>query len=720
MKNRLLLIVTAITLLTFPKLNFGQAPDLGVASSFALFTAAGAFSNDGATVVTGDIGTNVGAFTGFPPGIVIGEIHVADPVSAQAATDVDEAYSYLAALTCGEVLSTTIGGGQILLPNIYCLGAASTINGDLILDGGGDPNSIFIFQIDGALSTTTLSNIILTNGASICNVFFQVNGAVELGVSSLFQGTIVANGAISLLDDATLNGRALTRAGAISLHNNTVNIAEQPIASTITASGPTTFCAGGSVTLSGNAGGTFNTGATTSDITVTTSGDFFITNTSNCGSINSDTITVTVNPLPTPSTITASGPTVFCPGGSVVLSGNNGGTFSNGATTPTITVTAAGDYFVTNTNSCGSVTSNHIVVKIKPLPVASTITASGPTTFCIGGSVVLSGNNGGTFSNGATTPTITVTTSGDYFVTNTNNCGSVTSNHIVVTVNECPPPSGCPAPVITLVDSLCGNVAIMCWTSVPGAVSYIIKWVTLPHTKWIYTTITAPDTCREFTNLFGFVTQLQVAAICANGDTSEYSPIVNFTNYLVCAAPSGLVSSKITATSAKLSWNANPDANNYQVQYTAGGNTTIITTKNTSLTLTGLPPSTTVKWMVKSRCKSCGINAWGTYSPLSSFTTASLKQLALDQQPASTLVVFPNPANVNFTVNFNIGYPSEQPYTIAILDLAGHVMMTEEGTLADGLLSQDVSLTRGISDGMYFVTITADGKQFRERLIVTK
>ena len=83
------LALVVVALFSFTKASFGQAPPLGSASSFAVFTAAGAFSNDGATVVTGDIGTNVGAFTGFPPGVVNGSIHVADPVSAQAAADVE-------------------------------------------------------------------------------------------------------------------------------------------------------------------------------------------------------------------------------------------------------------------------------------------------------------------------------------------------------------------------------------------------------------------------------------------------------------------------------------------------------------------------------------------------------------------------------------------------------------------------------------------------------
>jgi hypothetical protein len=99
---------------------------------------------------------------------------------------------------------------------------------------------------------------------------------------------------------------------------------------------------------------------------------------------------------------------------------------------------------VTNTNSCGSATSNQVAVTVNPLPTASTISAGGNTTFCAGSTVTLSGNNGGTWSNGSASPSINVTTSGTYSVTNTNSCGSATSNQIAVTVNANPP-----QPVIT-------------------------------------------------------------------------------------------------------------------------------------------------------------------------------------------------------------------------------------------------------------------------------
>ena len=175
MKIQLLLV--GITLLLMPQLNVAQTPNLGTAASFSFFTSVGAFGNTGATYITGDIGTNSGALTGFPPGTVVGQTHIANATSIQAAIDVDVAYNYLLGLTCGTSIGTALGNNQTLTPNIYCLNAASTLNGNLILDGQGNANAVFIFKIDGALTTSISSTITLINSASLNNVYWQITGA---------------------------------------------------------------------------------------------------------------------------------------------------------------------------------------------------------------------------------------------------------------------------------------------------------------------------------------------------------------------------------------------------------------------------------------------------------------------------------------------------------------------------------------------------------------
>ncbi len=237
----------------------------------------------------------------------------------------------------------------------------------------------------------------------------------------------------------------ITDGGVSSTDSVTVTV-DTPIA-TITPSGPTALCAGGSVTLSANTGASYlwSTGATTQSITVTTAGSYTVTVTNATGcSATSVATAVTVNPLPTAS-ITASGPTTFCTGGSVTLTANAASSYlwSTGATTQSITVSTAGNYTVriTNATGCTSVASAASTVVVNTLPTA-TITASGPTSFCAGGSVTLSANAGSSYlwSNGATTQSITVSTAGSYTVriTNATGCTSVASAASTVVVNAPP------------------------------------------------------------------------------------------------------------------------------------------------------------------------------------------------------------------------------------------------------------------------------------------
>lgn len=221
MKNTLLLTLTATLLFTFPKINMAQAPVLGATTSFALFTATGAFTNTGsATNITGDIGTHVGVLTGFPPGTVTGTIQVANAITAQAATDVAVAYSFLSGLTCDTTIGATLGNNQILKARVICITTAATLNGDLIFDAQGDSNKIFNIKINGALATSSHSRVLLINSALRKNIYWQINGLVTLGDSSVFRGTIIANGAINILNRAALTGRGLSTGGAITINNS--------------------------------------------------------------------------------------------------------------------------------------------------------------------------------------------------------------------------------------------------------------------------------------------------------------------------------------------------------------------------------------------------------------------------------------------------------------------------------------------------------------------
>ena len=178
----------------------------------------------------------------------------------------------------------------------------------------------------------------------------------------------------------------------------TITVNPNPATPAITASGPTTFCEGGSVTLTAPSGYMYawSNGATTQSIVVNASGSYSVTltNANGCSATSAATV-VTVNPLP-PATITAGGPTTFCPGGSVMLTAPAGYSYawSNGATTQSIIVSASGNYSVTVTSasSC-SRTSAPMPVTVNP----ATVITSQPQSITI-----RHGNDTGTLSVTAT------------------------------------------------------------------------------------------------------------------------------------------------------------------------------------------------------------------------------------------------------------------------------------------------------------------------------
>lgn len=215
MKTKLLHIVTAVTL-AFPGIFLGQAtPTLGTAANFVMFSTNGAVSNTGISHLTGNVGTNNGSSTGF--GNVDGNMNDANGVSAQCATDLLSAYNQLNAAVATIFPAPLLGNGQILTPGVHSIGASATLNLDLTFNALGNANAIFIVKIQGALSTNASSKVKLINGAKACNVFWKVEGLVSMASGTSMKGTIIANNAaINMNTGDTLEGRALSTAGAVT------------------------------------------------------------------------------------------------------------------------------------------------------------------------------------------------------------------------------------------------------------------------------------------------------------------------------------------------------------------------------------------------------------------------------------------------------------------------------------------------------------------------
>ncbi|MCO4293047.1 immunoglobulin domain-containing protein, partial [Solitalea sp. MAHUQ-68] len=259
-------------------------------------------------------------------------------------------------------------------------------------------------------------------------------------------------------------------AGGCSATSATVNVTVNPLPTvTVAPAGPIAGCAGDVIVLTATSQAGMNyqwyngataVGTNTNTYSATTSGNYsvVVTNPTTTCSAPSNVVAVTITPIPD-VTLTNPGPYVFCQGGSVTFSvpAQAGASYQwyNGATpvgtnSNSFTATTSGTYtvVVTFTATSCKATSAAVSVTVNPLPVA-TISPSGPTTFCSGGSVTLTApaqaNVKYEWFQGATpvgtnSNTLTVSTSGSYTVkvTNTITSCTATSPATVVTVNNTP------------------------------------------------------------------------------------------------------------------------------------------------------------------------------------------------------------------------------------------------------------------------------------------
>ena len=237
--------------------SHAQAPSLGTAGSFGVL-AGSTVTNTGTTVINGNVGVSPGtAVTGFPPGAVTPPytIHAGDAVALQAQLDDTTAYNTLSSRPITTNLTGQNLGGQTLIAGVYGFNTSAQLTGTLTLNGQGNPNSVFIFNIGSTLTTASNSTIILENGAQASNVFFRVGSSATLGTDTTFSGDILALTSITLDTGATIIcGDALAQNGAVTLDSNTITICK---AATMSASSALPSSANGNQLAVANAIDTF-------------------------------------------------------------------------------------------------------------------------------------------------------------------------------------------------------------------------------------------------------------------------------------------------------------------------------------------------------------------------------------------------------------------------------------------------------------------------------
>ena len=183
--------------------------ELGTADPYSVLTTS--LTSNGASAMSENMGS-VGPLAGDTPPIVLGQTHIGGALVTAARADMDLAYGDAVLRPAVPLPFADFAGGS-LPPGVYNATTAMgfTAGGTLTLDGGGNPDAVFIFQIGGALSVGASAQVALINGAQPCNVFWAVNGATTIGATSKFAGTVMTSVGVTVGPEAASNGRLLGR-----------------------------------------------------------------------------------------------------------------------------------------------------------------------------------------------------------------------------------------------------------------------------------------------------------------------------------------------------------------------------------------------------------------------------------------------------------------------------------------------------------------------------
>ena len=198
-----------------------EAPiDLGTAATYSVLSS-GAISNTGYSVIAGNVGAN-SAISGIAAASVSGVVHRSDGPVVQALADATAAYVDAASRPRDATVDGDLGGETLTSGTHYSAGA-QTITGTLTFDAQGDPDAMFIVQVDGPLTTMPSTAMVLANGASASNIYWQVHENTTVGAGSTFMGTILGALVINLGAGSTVTGRALALGGEAAMNTAMVN-----------------------------------------------------------------------------------------------------------------------------------------------------------------------------------------------------------------------------------------------------------------------------------------------------------------------------------------------------------------------------------------------------------------------------------------------------------------------------------------------------------------
>lgn len=587
-------------------------------------------------------------------------------------------------------------------------------------------NSSNCFATSTAVSVTvgSLSASITPAGTSIICAGSGITFTASTGTGYTYQwyrNGVAQAGANNFSFNASSNGTyycLISSAGGCSGTSNSsiISVTNNPVP-VITYSTPLSFCSPGSVLLTANtfAGVTYQwqknsvdiAGATSQSYSATTSGTYRVKEIANGCYKYAPAVSVTTVSSVT-ATIAANGPVTFCTGGSVVLSvtgavpgfsyqWKNNNVNIPGATLSSYTATASGSYSCLVSASCGSSTSNAIVVSAGG--ITANVSPSGSVVICTTATVSFSANTGSGFTYqwqrnginiaGATSSTYNTNTAGNYSVSITSPCGNANSSVTTVTVSP-----------VTAAISPNGTVTICAGSN---------------------QTLTANTG-------YNFAYQWYRNGAALTGSISQTYSASSYGSYTVKITQGGSCSSTSSITTLSVTNNPTP-------VITAGGSTTfcagqsVTFTANTFVgviyqwqkngsdisgaTLQSYIANSPGSYRVKETANGCFKYSPGISVVVNCRLANSTTDVALEENSFEKFQIYPNPNYGSFSISYQLGENSEGG--LRIYDTKGN--LTFNKTLPVGTTLQTVTLPL-LSQGIYNCVFTTGKEIISKRIAV--
>jgi len=480
--------------------------------------------------------------------------------------DLSNLYFNYGSNTSGNGLSGQVDDG---CSGIGISSNSSAITNTFVMDTNWH-HIVYVFDSTSCIGNCSVDDIkIYIDGIPIntCNSTtpdLLINTINNLSFQFIFGAVAIPENLRLGFDDFGMWDRPLSHNEVLQLNKSSTSV--------ISPSGPSSFCQGDSVTLlaSGGAPYLWNTGDTTTSITISQQGAYYVSSSSNTSQADTSSI-FNISIFSNPDTsVTASGPLGFCNGESLTLSAATGQLYlwNNGDTTESISVNQSGSYYAVLTTNDGCLDTTATFTAVVYSNADTSVNVSGPLDFCSYKDVTLTAAAGQSYlwSNGDTTQTSIINTAGTYsaLVTTTNGCVDTTNAFTInvfadpdTSVTASGPLGFCNGESLTL-SAATGQLYL--WNNGDTTES-----ISVNQSGSYYAVLTTNDGCLDTTATF-------TAVVYSNADTSvNVSGPLDFCSY-----------NDVTLTAAagqSYLW-SNGDTTQTSIINTAGTYSALVTTTN--------------------------------------------------------------------------------------------------------------------------------------------